>query len=306
MVNIRHVDLNLLVALDVLIEERNVSRAASRLALTQPTVSGMLRRLRVLFGDDLLVRTQRGMLPTARAESLVQPLKRLLADADAIVTPRQFDPSSAERQFTIATTDYMQYVLVIPLIAKLRELAPHVRIATRALESADLSGRLASGQIDLAITTSTWAPQGLRSRTLYKEQYVCVMGRNNPLATRELSEHDLSQAEHIVFSPREGGFTGDADAAFAREGLARTVRVSLSNFLLAPALVKSTDLVALVPSRLLQRKDEELIVTQPPIRGAAFNVIAVWHPRVQAEPGHRWLRRLLADVASTPVADPAA
>ena len=191
----------------------------------------------------------------------------------------------------------MQHVLVIPLIAKLRQLAPRVRISARPLENADLSSRLASGQVDLAITTTAWAPKGLRSRALYKEKYVCVMGRNNPLAKGKVSARDLSQAEHIVFSPREGGFTGDADAAFARLGLSRTVRVSMSNFLLAPALVKATDLVALVPSRLLQAPDEELVVIEPPVGGAAFTVIAVWHPRVQADPGHKWLRQVLAEIS---------
>lgn len=306
MINIRRVDLNLLVALDVLLEERNVSRAASRLALTQPTVSGMLRRLRVLLGDELLVRIQRGMLPTARAESLVQPLKKLLADAETVIAQPRFDPATADRQFTIATNDYMQYALVIPLIARLRRLAPRVRISARPPESAELSHRLASGQLDLAVTTTTWAPKGLRSRSLYREKYVCVMGRRNPLAKQKLTERALIEAEHIVFSPLQGGFTGDADAAFASRGLSRTVRVSLSNFLLVPALVKRTDLIALVPSRLLNESDEDLVFMEPPIAGPQFNVIAVWHPRAHADPGHKWLRRLLTDVARFPTsgADP--
>lgn len=297
MTNIRRVDLNLLVALDVLLEERNVSRAAARLALTQPTVSGMLRRLRVLFGDELLVRTQRGMLPTARAESLVQPLKKLLAEAEAVIVPPEFDPATADRQFTISTTDYMQHALVIPLIVRLRQLAPRVRISARPPEATELSHRLASGQLDLAIAPATWVSKGLRSRMLYREKYVCVMGRDNPLAKRKLTERALMDAEHIVCSPLQGGFTGDADAAFATRGLSRTVRVSLSNFLLIPALVKSTDLIALVPSRLLNESDEDLVLMEPPIAGPQFNVLAVWHPRAHADPGHRWLRGLLAETA---------
>lgn len=297
MTNIRRIDLNLLVALDVLLEERNVSRAAERLALTQPTVSGMLRRLRALLGDELLVRTQRGMLPTARAESLIEPLKRLLADAEAVVAPPRFDPATTDRQFTISTTDYMQYALVIPLIAQMRRVAPHARIAARPLESAELSRRLASGQIDLAITAPAWAPAGLRSRTLYKEKYVCVMGRHHPLAREKLTERAFTQAEHVVFSPLQGGFTGDADAALARRGLSRSVRVSLSNYLLALTLVKATDLIALVPSRMLQQPDNDLLVAEPPVSGPEFNVMAVWHPRSHADLGHKWLRQLLADVA---------
>jgi len=296
MTDIRRVDLNLLVALDVLLEERNVSRAAERLALTQPTVSGMLRKLRHLFDDPLLVRTQRGMLPTPRADALVAPLKQLLADAEAVLRPQRFDPEAAEGQFVISTTDYMQHAVVVPLIAELRLRAPKLRIVSRPLEVADISRRLASGQIDLAITVPAWAPEGLRSRTLYREEYVCVMGRQNKLALGTLTLARFCAAEHIVVSPTQGGFSGDADAALAKQGLSRTVRVSLANFLPVPSLVKRSDLIALVPRRLVQEPDEQLVVGKPPLEVPGFDVIAVWHPRSHTDPRHHWMRRLLTEV----------
>ena len=116
--NIRKVDLNLLVVLDALLDERNVTRAAARLGYTQPTISGMLTRLRVLFGDPLFVRTQRGLLPTPRAQALVVPLKRLLADSGRLVARDVFDPANAEVTFTIASNDYMQRALLVPFVIR--------------------------------------------------------------------------------------------------------------------------------------------------------------------------------------------
>ena len=125
--DIRNIDLNLLAALNVLLDERNVSRAAQRLALTQPTVSGMLSRLRDVFDDPLFVRTQHGMLPTPRAEALASPLRKLLADASALLATEQFDPRTSDRVVTISVNDYMQSCLVVPFLRALREEAPHMR-----------------------------------------------------------------------------------------------------------------------------------------------------------------------------------
>ena len=127
--NIRHVDLNLLVAFDALYDTGNVSRAAERLSLTQPTVSGMLSRLRELFADPLFVRTRHGVLPTPRADALRSPVKALLADVEALVQPETFDPATADVTISISANDYMQLALIVPLVAKLRERAPGIRVA---------------------------------------------------------------------------------------------------------------------------------------------------------------------------------
>ncbi|MFA9476654.1 MAG: LysR family transcriptional regulator, partial [Filomicrobium sp.] len=129
MINIRNIDLNLLVAFDALYDVRNVTRAAERLSLTQPTVSGMLNRLRHLFGDPLFVRTQHGVLPTPRADALAEPVKILLANAEALVAPSVFDPRSIEMTVSISVNDYMQYALIVPFINRLRKQAPGIRLS---------------------------------------------------------------------------------------------------------------------------------------------------------------------------------
>jgi DNA-binding transcriptional LysR family regulator len=295
--DIRRLDLNLLVTLEALLEERNVSRAAQRLALSQSTVSGMLSRLRLLVDDELFVRSSRGVIPTARAEGLKDPVHRLLAEARSLIEPETFDPAITQREFVLSATDYMQQALLAPLIGLIRGLAPRARVKCRPLDRKTLPSALSEGQVDIAIMIPEWATDDLMSRHLYREHYVLVMGRQNPLARGPLTLEQFLDAGHIVLSPNEGGFVGDADVALAECGLSRNVGISLSNFLVVPSVVRQSDLVALVPSRLLRAEDPSLHVCAPPFDAPEFDVIAVWHPRYQKDPAHRWLRGLLAKVA---------
>ena len=164
MPNIKKIDLNLLVVLDALLDERNVTRAAARLGYTQPTISGMLTRLRDLFGDPLFVRTQRGLLPTPRAQALAVPLKQLLADSQRLVARDVFDPASAEVTFTISSNDYMQHALLVPFVKVLRSEAKQIQLAIAPPIIEGLSDALARGQIDLAVTIPEFAMSDLPSR----------------------------------------------------------------------------------------------------------------------------------------------
>ena len=166
MANIRKVDLNLLVVLDALLEEGNVTRAAARLGYTQPTVSGMLMRLRDLFGDPLFVRTQRGLLATPRAQALAVPLKQLLDDSRHLVARNAFDPVHAEVTFKVSSNDYMQHAVLTPFVKALRSEARHIRLAIVPPIIEGLGDALARGQIDLAITAAQFAMSDLPSRLL--------------------------------------------------------------------------------------------------------------------------------------------
>jgi len=157
MADIRRIDLNLLAALDALLDERNVTRAAARLGATQPTVSGMLTRLRDLFGDPLFVRAQRGLHPTPRALALASPLKQLLADSRRLIAREAFDPATAEATFTVASNDYMQLTLLVPFVRALRREARRVRLAIAPAIIAGVGDALARGQIDLAVTVPEFA-----------------------------------------------------------------------------------------------------------------------------------------------------
>lgn len=301
MPNIKKIDLNLLVVLDALLDERNVTRAAARLGYTQPTISGMLTRLRDLFGDPLFVRTQRGLLATPRAQALAVPLKQLLAASQHLVARDEFDPASAEATFTISSNDYIQHALLVVFIEALRREARQIQLAITPPIIEGLNDALARGQIDLAVTIPEFAMSDLPSRLLYRERYVVAVRPQHPLARRgTMTVERFCNYDHIVVSPTGGSFEGPTDQALARLKLRRKVRYSVSSFLLVPEILQTDDLIALVPSRLLRDNDKRLVVLKPPIALPGFDVIAVWHPRVDRELAHRWLRNRLVEISKIP------
>lgn len=304
MTNIRNIDLNLLVAFDALYDARNVTRAADRLALTQPTVSGMLTRLRGLFGDPLFVRTQHGILPTPRADALAEPVKELLAGAEALVTPAEFDPRSAEMVVSISANDYLQHSLIVPLIRKLRKSAPRVQLAILPAEVTGLADKMARGIIDLAVTIPEFANPGLPRSLLYTERYVCVARKGHPLTGKKLSLKDFCRFDHVIVSPTGGSFEGPGDQALAERGASRRVSVSLPSFHVLLETVRTDNFLALVPERLLYGKMAGLKIFIPPITLPNFDVIAAWHQRADKDPAHQWLRSRLIEVANELSAGP--
>jgi DNA-binding transcriptional LysR family regulator len=296
--DIKKIDLNLLGVLDALLDERSVTRAAARLGYTQPTISGMLKRLRDLFGDPLFVRTQRGLLPTPHAQALAAPLKQLLADGQRLVVHEAFDPASSQATFIISTNDYMQHALLVPFLKVLRTEARRIQLGVAPPIVDGLGDALASGRIDLAITIPEFAMSDLPSRLLYRERYVVAVRRRHPLARRgAVSVERFCAYDHVLVSPTGGSFEGPTDQALARLRLRRKVRYSVPSFLLVPEILQTDDLVALVPSRLLREDDKRLVVLKPPVEVPGFDVIAVWHPRVDKDKAHRWLRGRLAETA---------
>jgi DNA-binding transcriptional LysR family regulator len=297
--DIRKIDLNLLVALKVLLEERNVSRAAGRLALTQPTVSGMLARLRVLFDEPLFVRSQHGMVPTPHAEALAPALERLLRDAQDLVEPRAFDPATTQMDFRISANDYMQTTVLLPFIQALRSESPQSRLALRNQEVVDLERMLARGEIDLAVTIPEFIDPSLESQLLYREEYVCAVRQSHPIRSSRVSMDRFLKYDHVLVSPSEGHFRGPVDDVLAKQKRQRRVALSVPSFLLLLQILQTDDLIALVPKRLLTGHPHSLRIIRPPIDVPGFDVIAAWHGRSNQDPAHQWIRERLAEVSAT-------
>jgi DNA-binding transcriptional LysR family regulator len=257
----------------------------------------MLSRLRVIFDDPLFVRTQHGLLPTPRAEALAPALQRLIDDATALVSPEIFDPQTSDATITISTNDYMQSVLAVPLIAKLRQLAPGMRVGVRNLEVVELTEKLARGDIDMAITTPEFIDTALNTAFLYREEYVAVVRKKHPIRTRRPSLKQFLSYDHVLMSPSEGSFSGPADEATAALGANRRVALSVPGFSLLVEVLQEDDFIAFMPKRLVARYTEILRSISAPIQMPGFDVIVAWHPRTDVEPVHVWLREMLGNLS---------
>lgn len=297
----RTLDLNLLVTLDALLAESNVTRAAARLRLSQPAVSAQLRRLRVLFGDRLLVPAQHGMIPTERALVLKEPLRQAIDGMRAILAQHEaFDPAASDLTMTIAASDYIQYVVLMPLMLALKREAPRIRLAWRSLDARIIADQTERGDIDLVIMTPDTAPDHLRSRKLFDERYVCIARRGHPQLRPPLDLDTFTTLEHVIVSPRGGGFTGPTDAALEALDRSRRVTISVPSFLMVPEIVSRSDMIALVPQRLVRNRTDSFTVCDPPVAVAGFTISLLWHERNTAHPAQRWIRdRIAASLESS-------
>ena len=288
--NIHRLDLNLLVTLDTLLAERHVTRAAARLNLSQPAVSVQLARLREAFGDPLLVPGPRGMLPTARAEALREPLREALERLQATVAPAAaFDPARAEHTWTIAATDYSGLAVVVPTLARLRAAAPRSRLAIVESAPARVTKMAEDGEIDLGLQTMEWMAPSLHAVKLFDERYVLTARVGHPRLRRKPTLAAFCALEHVLVSPDGGGFSGPTDAALAALGRQRRVVLSLPHFIGAMSAVASSDLVAMLPQRLVTGR-AGLQTFDAPLDVPGFELGLFWHERRHRDPAHRWLR----------------
>lgn len=291
--DIRNLDLNLLKALDALLDERSVTRAAERLSLTQPAVSGMLTRLRECFDDPLFTRTQRGIIPTLRALELAQPVKSILAEVCELLQPKAFEPAVAEMTVKIAATDYALRAVIVPFMAALRLQAPGIRVAVLPVNNEQLSAQFERGDVDFALITPETAPPDLHARALYDEEYVCLLRADHPLTQPEgLTLDTFCEHDHALVSYLGGNFSGVTDEALASLGRTRRVTLSVCSFLVLPEILRVSDLISVVPKRLTHDLPG-LTVLPPPLDIQGFSKIVVWHERTHRDAGHRWLRDLL-------------
>ncbi|RQU28704.1 LysR family transcriptional regulator [Burkholderia cenocepacia] len=257
--NLRRLDLNLLVTLDVLLAEHNVTRAAEKLNMSQPSVSVQLQKLRDVFGDPLLLPGPRGMRPTARAEALREPLRDALEAVERAVIPATpFDPATATNTWRVAATDYGESTIVLPALHTLRSTAP-----------------------------------GMRRLPLFVERYVLIGRAGHPKLKRRPTLAQFGTLEHVIVSPDGGGFFGATDEALAKVGIVRRVVLSVPHFLFVMSAVASTDLVAMVPERLV-RDVPALRVVDAPVDVPGYEMSMLWHERVHRDPAHRWLRETIA------------
>ncbi len=296
--DIKRIDFNLLVTLDALLAERSVSRAAQRLNLSQPALSAQLARLREMLGDPLFVPSHRGMTPTPLALGLQAPLAAALAQLrDVVTSARAFDPARDEFTVHVACSDYVQSALLLDFTLALRRAAPGLRIALRPADAARLEAQMEKGEIDLAVLTPEGIAESLRSRPLFEERYVFIARRGHPALRRPLATQRFCELEHVMVSPRGGSFTTPVDEVLDAQGLRRRVVVSASTFHSVLDLVERSDLVALVPARMVEGRGRNVRVRVPPLPVPGFAIHMAWHNRNHRDAAQRWVRERLVAFA---------
>lgn len=300
MLNLRDIDLNLLVVFHELYKERRVAAVAESLGLTQPAVSNALSRLRRMMGDELFLRTGRGMEPTPYATQLAEPIAQALATIrDSLERQLEFDPAASVRKFTIAMTDLGEIHFLPRLMHRLAEVAPGVTISTVRNTSVVLSDELESGRVDIAFGLLPQLKAGFFQRLLFRQRYVCLFRKGHPLDKESMSLEDFESAQHVLVVAAGTGHATVNDA-IERRAVRRNVRLSVPHFVALGHILASTDLIATVPERYVRESMAPFNLTYLPVPVPVpeFDVNLFWHARFHKEPGNQWLRSLIAELAA--------
>jgi len=308
-VNINRIDLNLLVYLDALLRERNVTQAAHQLNLSQPAMSNGLRRLRELFNDPLLVRTRDGMTPTERALELEPIVREVLITIDRAVQPTSaFDPGEARRVFRIMASDYAESTLLPTVLGQLRTLAPGLTLDI--MTPSDVSFLdVERGKVDMVINRFDSMPQSFHQIHLWDDSFSCLLSPENPVL-EDFSLDNYLKANHVWVSktgmgvgigvdPDDVQRLGWVDAALNKLGKKRQIRVFTRHYQAAMTMAEQNDLIVTLPTRaaLLKANNPRVVLREPPLDIPPLELKMAWSPLLQHNPANRWLRKLIADSA---------
>ena len=290
-------DLALLPALSVLLDERNVTRAADRLGISQPALSAQLARMRDLFGDPLLTpaASGKGMVLTPFAARMQDPLRDALRHVQAVVRePVVFNPLLSTRVFCIGANDNAGAIVGVRLIPRLQPPGhAGLRLVLRTIDYRKLSEQLERGEIDVALVSENMLPRSMSHIALSTDAYRLAQRKGHPRGRTPPTLEQYVKLQHILVSGEGGGFHGFVDDILQARGLARQVSVSVQYYGIVPLWLQATDLVCTLPDRFLQRYAGELDSLRLPFETRGFSLHAVWHPRFDSDPGHVWLRHQL-------------
>jgi DNA-binding transcriptional LysR family regulator len=300
-------DLNLLRVFDAVMTEQNLTRAADRLATTQPAVSNALKRLRETLDDDLLVRTAHGMKPTPRAEEIWPAIRLALSGLEAAITPENFDVSETEAVFRLAMADSTASHLLPSLMRAIKQEAPGLDIRMLTLTTRDPRPMLLQSVIDIAVgsfpgvvaqlTGGQDAASSIRHQRLYSGQAVCIMRKDHPLAKAPLTLDSYCAAQHALVS-FSGRPHGPADEVLANLGRKRRIALTVNQFFTVGQVIAKSDLISIVPRHLIGSTgmSDVVVAKELPFELPPVHVDMLWHERDTRNPSHKWLRNKLSSI----------
>ncbi len=296
----RGIDLNLLVTFLVLYREKSVSAAAAKLFLGQPAVSSALGRLRALFGDRLFVRTAQGMQPTSRADYLAERLAPLLGEMqDTLFHRPDFDPRQSQRLFTLGMADWVEICLMPPLLARLHDAAPHMRINTIATTPYQDLALLEQNQVDMALSVTTESAPWLRRGALRTEDFVALWHPQRLSPAVPLSLDDYLSCDHLLVTYRSRAHSA-IDDLLAQRGRSRRIRYTTPHFSALPGILHSVPVLTTVPAilALAWQQPHGLRASPLPFELPSFALSLLWHLRLDGDPARRWLAQQIVAVLS--------
>jgi len=290
-------DLTLLASLDVLLSEGSVAKAAERMNLSTPAMSRVLGRIRALTGDPILVRAGRGLVPTPRAEAMRAQLRELVETARSLLEGGpSFDPSRLKRRFTLRATDGFAASFGTALVARLLAEAPNVMIRFMQQGEENVAD-LRDGRVDLDIAALGESGPEIMVQSLFSDRFIGVVRPDHPLATQRVTLARFCRAPQISAS-RRGRLNGPLDTALEAQGRSRPVVAVVAGFIDAVLLARQTDLIAVVPEHLTRAAREGMANFPLPVATERVTISQAWHPRVQADPVHRWLRAMVRQICA--------
>ena len=296
-----NIDIKLLSLFLVLMKERNVSRAAENLHLSQPTMSHNLAKLRSLFDDPILLRSRTEMIPTKRALELKPLIEALISNYQEIIqNSNEFDPSNSTRNFVLTAPEYAEQMLMPLILRRIRAVAPDIRIAVRVPDPEKANELLETGEVDLRIAWLLKPTKSLRSFHLFQDKIIYVADIKHPIIKGALTIQDFLKLPHARIQGLGTAATNLViDEAVARQKKSLSVIFQLQNFMTVISALDSTDMIAAVPYKLAKKLTEKytLQILEPPIRLPKMSYAAYWHEHNQRDAGHKWLRQIILQSA---------
>ncbi len=296
--DLKDIDLNLLVIFQQLLQERRVSAVANNLGLSQPTVSNALNRLRQQLGDELFLRTSRGMEPTAFAMQLAEPISYALSAIHETLNQRtRFEPANSERKFIVGMNDIGEIYFLPKLMKILADIAPDISLSTIRTTGANLAEAMEAGRIDLAIGWLPHLKSGFFQRRLFVQEHVCLFRHGHPLhKSSPLTQEEFEAAEHVVVSSVGTGHAS-VDAHIEKLGIRRRAVLTVPHFVAVGHILASTDMIATVPERFARHcvAPFNLHYVDLPLKLPDIGINLFWHARFHKEAGNQWLRGLVFD-----------
>ncbi|MCG9494471.1 LysR family transcriptional regulator [Acinetobacter pittii] len=302
--NLRSIDLNLLVVLDALLTERHVTRAATKVCLSQPAMSSALKRLRYLLQDELLIRTSHGMEATPRALELIEPVRQILLQAERLLeSASTFDPLHSTMKFRLRMSDVLEYLLLPHLFKILEKEAPNIRLDITHIPPIETVLSLENDHIDLAISMDLSHSSTIKSKELFNDRMVCVMSKSHKLSNQNLTLQSFLEQEHlkVSMSPIDGRYV---DTALSKLGKIRKVSVNTPHWMVVPQLLRHSSMISVMSEHLAIKAGRGLIYKDLPFESDKFSWSMYWHRRNDATPAQNWLREKILEASKNIDSEP--